>query len=92
MNLFWTQSAREDLERLFIFLAAVSPLAAERLVIRLVQAAIVLLEMPRLGNPVARYSHRDVRKMIVGNYVFHYELTRDAIYILRIWHSKEERT
>jgi len=91
MKLFWTQNARDDLERLFVFLAAVNPAAAERLIIQLTKAPKILLDTPRLGTPVARYNPREVRKMISRNYVFHYELTRDAIYVLRIWHGKEDR-
>ena len=92
MTLFWTHNARKDLERLITFLAGVSPRAAKRITIQLVKAPSILLKMPRLGTSVERYLPRDIRKLISGNYVFHYELTPDTIYILRIWHGREDRT
>ncbi len=91
MKLFWTHSARADLERLVAFLSDVSPRAAQRLTIQLVKAPTILQEMPRLGTPVERYNPRDVRKLISGKYVFHYELAPKTIYVLRIWHGREDR-
>jgi ParE toxin of type II toxin-antitoxin system, parDE len=40
---------------------------------------------------VPRYSSRDVRRFIVGQYEIRYEVTDNAIIIVRLWHTREDR-
>jgi plasmid stabilization system protein ParE len=87
----WTGKARDDLARLFDFLAAVNPAAAGRVVQSLTAAAGDLVKHPRIGESLEQYRPRDVRRVIVGHYEMRYELTRDVLYVLRLWHTREDR-
>jgi plasmid stabilization system protein ParE len=66
--------------------------AAALLVQKLVQAPSRLLEYPRIGEKLEAYETREVRRIIVGNYELRYEIAPGTIFILRLWHSREDRT
>ena len=91
MHLEWTSEAAGDLDRLYRFLASVNPGAARQIVANLVQAPIRLQEQPRLGLRLEEFAGRDVRRIIVGKYEIRYEVTAETIYVLRIWHGREDR-
>ena len=91
MSLKWTTSAERDLVRLHAFLASVNPRAAAQVVQQLVAGAEQLLTYPHLGVPLEEFVPRDVRRVIIGDYEMRYELADTEIYILRLWHSREDR-
>ena len=91
MTIDWTREASRDLVRLAEFLASVAPDVQARVVIELVQAASLLADSPRLGLRLPAYEPREVRRLVVGNYEMRYEVTPKTVYILRIWHGREER-
>lgn len=91
MALKWTTSAERDLIRLHAFLAPVNPRAAAQVIQQLVAGAEQLLTYPQLGTALDEFAPRDVRRVIVGDYELRYELTETTIYILRLWHSREDR-
>jgi plasmid stabilization system protein ParE len=91
MQIEWTVEAVSDLDRLHRFLAGVNPRAASQVVSTLVDAPSRLIEHPRLGGRLEGYGTRDVRRIVVGQYEMRYEVTATAIYILRIWHAREDR-
>lgn len=91
MKLRWTTPAHEDLHRLHAFLAPVSPRAAARVVDRLNAATRRLLQFPRVGARLEQYAPREVRRLIVGDYELRYEIVGELIYIVRIWHGREDR-
>jgi len=49
-----------------------------------------LIEAPRIGRPVVDIPG-EVRELVVGKYVVRYEVRKTVLYILRIWHGKENR-
>ncbi len=91
MLLQWTTSANRDLVRLHAFLQPVNPRAAAKAVQQLVMAAEQLLTYPELGVHLTEFSPRNVRRLIVGDYEMRYELTDTKIFILRLWHGREDR-
>lgn len=91
MLIRWTREALGDVERLRAFLAQVSPPAATALVRKLVAAPNVLTAHPRMGTALPEFSPRDVRRLIVGDYELRYELTGTTVFVLRIWHCREDR-
>ncbi len=91
MLLKWTQSAKRDLVRLHAFLAAINPRIAAQVVRQLITATEQLLGYPQLGVRLDEFAPRNVRRIIVGDYELRYELTDAAIYILRLWHVREDR-
>ena len=91
MKLEWTNKALSDLARLHDFLAPVNRRAAARAIQRLVTAPSKLLEHPRLGERLEEFSPREVRRLLVDRYEIRYEISRDTIYVLRVWHTREDR-
>lgn len=91
MILRWTTSAERDLVRIHAFLATINPRAAAQVVRQLIAGAEQLIQYPQLGIKLEEFLPRDVRRMIIGDYELRYELTDEAIYILRLWHGREDR-
>jgi len=91
MDIQWTVEAVSDLDRLHRFLADVNPRAASQVVQNLVEAPNRLVEHPRLGGRLEGFGSREVRRILVGQYEIRYEVRPDAIFVLRIWHGREER-
>ena len=91
MKVRWTTPAYQDLRRLHDFLAAASPQAAQRVVDRLNSATRRLLQFPRVGARLDQYTPREVRRLIIGDYELRYEIVGELIYIVRIWHGREDR-
>ncbi|TPE64469.1 type II toxin-antitoxin system RelE/ParE family toxin [Sandaracinobacter neustonicus] len=91
MTVQWTSKASSDLVRLYQHLSPVAPEAAARVVQQLSRAPDRLLEYPRLGEKLEAYAPREVRRIIVGNYEMRYEIAGGVIFVLRLWHCREDR-
>lgn len=91
MELVWTSKALSDLERLYLFLAAVNQIAAAKTVQQLTAAPITLQSNPRIGERLDEFEPRDVRRIFVGQYELRYEIADATVYILRMWHTREKR-
>lgn len=91
MQLKWTSKALSDLARLYEFLASVNRQAATRIVQSLATAAASLLANPRIGERLEEFNPREVRRILVGHYEMRYEIQEYIIYILRLWHTRENR-
>lgn len=91
MQLKWTSKALADLARLHDFLAPVNRSAAARTVQSLTAAPTNLLTNPRIGEKLDEFEPREVRRILVGHYEMRYEIQESTLYLLRIWHTREER-
>ena len=91
MELKWTTKALSDLARLYEFLAPVNKLAAARTVQSLTAAPVSLLQNPRIGERLEEFEPREVRRILVGQYEMRYEIQASTIYMLRLWHTREDR-
>ncbi|MCG5516408.1 MULTISPECIES: type II toxin-antitoxin system RelE/ParE family toxin [unclassified Ectothiorhodospira] len=91
MELKWTSKALSDLARLYEFLAPVNTLAAARVVQGLTKAPTILLTNPRMGEQLFQFDPREVRRIRVGEYEVRYEIQGSIIYVLRLWHCREDR-
>ncbi|HAY95392.1 type II toxin-antitoxin system RelE/ParE family toxin [Shewanella sp.] len=91
MELKWTSKALSDLARLYEFLALANKPAAARAVQALIQAPTVLLANPRIGEQLFQFEPREVRRILVGEYEVRYEVIDSIIYVLRLWHTRENR-
>lgn len=93
MNLVWLPQAQTDIQRLYDFLLARDPRAAERAIRAIQLGAQRLLELPRIGRRMDDDTER--REFFVpfgaGAYVLRYRLQEDIIVVIRVWHSREER-
>lgn len=91
MEAKWTSKALSDLTRLYEFLAAVNKPAAVRAVQSLTKAPTILLANPRIGERLFEFEPREIRRLLVGHYEIRYEIQQSTIYILRLWHTREDR-
>ena len=91
MALRWTTSARADLVRLHEFLEPVNPRAAGQAVRHLVASAKRIPGRPRLGQRLREFAPREVRRILIGDYEIRYELTLRDVFVLRIFHTREDR-
>ena len=91
MKLKWTSRAQSDLVRLYEFLASVNQPAAVCVVQSLTKAAATLLTNPRIGEQLFEFESREIRRIIVGKYEIRYEIQKTTIYVLRLWHTRENR-
>lgn len=91
MELKWTSKALSDLARLYEFLVSVDKRAAARTVQMLTAGPTKLLTNPRIGERLDEFDPREVRRILVGHYEVRYEIQQSIIYVLRMWHTREER-
>lgn len=91
MELQWTSKALSDLARLHEFLASLDKSAAARTIQSLIAAPAGLLENPRIGARLDEFAPREVRRILAGRYEIRYEIVDSTIYVLRLWHTREER-
>ncbi|MDD2724145.1 MAG: type II toxin-antitoxin system RelE/ParE family toxin [Methylovulum sp.] len=92
-QVIWLPEALDDLLRLRLFLADKNPNAATRAGQTILEAADRLAQFPLIGRPMDDGTPR--REMIApfgtGAYVLRYLYGNDAVFIIRVWHSKENR-
>jgi plasmid stabilization system protein ParE len=87
--------AAADLRRIKNFLEAANPAAWHRAQGTIEDAIESLSDLPSRGRPV---QHQGLRDLIVpfgrAAYIVRYQYveSRQAIFIRRIWHSREQRT
>jgi plasmid stabilization system protein ParE len=91
MLIEWTAASLSDLARLYDFLEPVNPNAAARTIQSLTAAPEQLLSHPRLGEELEEFRPREVRRILIGRYDMRYEIRDASVYILRIWHMREDR-
>jgi len=90
MGLIFSKAAVHDLVRLREFIAKHNPNAAQRVSRRLRGAIKGLVNSPQIGRPVPDLPG-EIRELIFGKYVVRYEVRTNSLYVLRLWHGKEDR-
>lgn len=91
MRILWFAEAWEDLDRLHAFIAEHDLDAADATLDRLAKAPEALLDFPRRGSRLSRYAPRELREFRVANYLLRYEILDSHIFVLRLFHSREDR-
>lgn len=90
----WLPEALGDIERLYTFLHDKDFDAAKRMAANLLKGTELLQSSPRTGRPMPDETGR--RELFVafgaGAYVLRYINTGKVIIIIRVWHSKENRS
>ncbi len=92
MKLSYSCEAIGDLIRLREFIATKNPGAAQKIAKSLRKGISQLKTFPYLGVEVEQAPDpKMIRDLIIGNYIARYLIHAKQIYILRVWHHKEER-
>ncbi len=92
MKLSYSREAISDLIRLREFIASKNPDAAHKIARSIKNGITQLKTFPYLGVEVELAPNPEmIRDLIIGNYIARYLVHQKHVYILRIWHHKEER-
>lgn len=91
MDIQFTPESVDDLERLRQFLMEAGASYAKRMANEIVQGLQNLRLFTRLGLPVQQAPDPDViRDLYIDKYCVRYLITTEVIYILRVWHGRED--
>lgn len=89
----WHPDTRSDIQRLYEFLYDRNPAAAAELLKTLRNGTEILSANPRIGRPMPDETAR--RELFLsfgaGHYVLRYRQTNSGIFILLVWHNREDR-
>ena len=90
MKVRYSPESVDDLQRVVEFVEAKNPFAARRIAIDLQEGVAKLKQFPKIGLPVLKASDPEqIRDLYTGGYTVRYLIAGEIIYILRIWHNKE---
>lgn len=90
MKIRYSPESIGDLQRVVEFVEVKNPFAARRIAIDLQEGVAKLKQFPKIGLPVLKASDPEqIRDLYTGNYTVRYLIAGEIIYILRIWHNKE---
>jgi len=92
-GIVWLPTAIKDIQRLRLFLENKSPNSAQRAVVKMLTGAEILTLYPEAGIPLNDGTDR--RELVLpfgsGAYVLRYLIENQTVFIVRAWHSKENR-
>lgn len=92
MKLVYSERAVSDLTQLREFIAQHNPSAATRIASELVAKVEHLQRFPLIGKLVDESPEpRQIRDLVVADYIVRYLPTESAIIVLRVWHHREHR-
>ena len=91
MALRWARAAFADLQRIHEFLEPVNAVAAARVVRAVASRVRRIPAQPRLGEKLTGFGERDVRRVLVQQYEVRYEIIGSDIYVLRVFHTRQDR-
>ena len=57
----------------------------------LTKAPTALLTNPGVGEQLSEFEPREVRRFVIGRYEMRYEIQASTLYVLRLWHTREDR-
>lgn len=92
MNVSYSREAVRDLRRLREFIEVKNPGAAQKASFTILKGIAQLRDFPLLGTKVERAPNPEaVRDLVIGNFLARYLAHETEIYVLRIWHQREDR-
>lgn len=89
MNVTYSPESINDLQKVVEFVEPKNPFAARR-AIDIQEGIERLKQFPNIGLPVIKADNPEqIRDLYVRSYTVRYFVTDELIYILRVWHNKE---
>ncbi|EGG94415.1 hypothetical protein IMCC1989_2814 [gamma proteobacterium IMCC1989] len=90
MKVNYSPESIEDLQRVVEFVEQKNPYAARRIAIDLQEGMSRLKQFPEIGLPVLKATEPEkIRDLYIDDYTVRYLIAKDVIYVLRVWHNKE---
>ena len=92
MRISYSPESIQDLRRLREFIEVKNPTAAQKTAASILKGIKQLKSFPFLGVEVPQAPNPEmIRDLIIANYIVRYLVNAKKIYILRVWHHKEDR-
>lgn len=89
MKLLWTERALAEIDEAFAYVAADSPMAAERLALLIETKALLLIDQPSMGRPGRVDGTREF--VVTGTrYVLPYRVRNGRVEILAVLHASRQ--
>lgn len=90
MKLIFMDEALDDIEYICEFLVEAGERKTDDIRYRIISSTGRLMDFPKLGVKVHQSCEwGDVRDFFSGHYCLRYAFYKGVIYILRVWHQKE---
>ncbi len=92
MRISYSPESIDDLRRLREFIEIKNLGAAQKTATSILKGIRQLKSFPHLGVEVPQAPNPEmIRDLIIGNYIVRYLVSGEKIYVLRVWHHKENR-
>lgn len=92
MNVRYSPEAVQDLRRLRAFIEVKHPRAAQKAASTILEGIKQLKSFPMLGTKVLRAPNPEiVRDLAIGDYLVRYLVREREVYVLRVWHQRDDR-
>ncbi|KAF1720650.1 type II toxin-antitoxin system RelE/ParE family toxin [Pseudoxanthomonas wuyuanensis] len=88
MRIVWTDRAKARLHQIHTYIAQDQPLNADRVVDRLTQRVVQLIEHPRSGRMVEKYQRDELRELTEAPYRIIYLILPERIDIVTVRDSR----
>lgn len=89
-KLLWSGPALDDLREIRNYVSRDKPEAAKRLAKAIRQKVLRLKEHPLSGRVVPELPGLGYREVIVASYRIVYEVQKNRVIILRVWHERRK--
>lgn len=90
MKVRYSSESIADLQRVLEFIEDRNPFAARRIALDIQEGVDKLKHFPRIGLPVLKSPDPgQIRDLYIGKYTVRYLIADTTIFILRIWHNRE---
>ena len=90
MNVYWTETAMGQLDRIYEYIGETSMVYALRMVDRITRCSEQIAAFPGSGRMVPEFDRYNIREVIEGPYRIIYSIEEDTIDILAVVHGAQD--
>jgi toxin ParE1/3/4 len=89
MNVYWTETAIQQLSNLYTYLCQTSPPYAQRTIDRITRRSQQIATFPNSGRVVSEFDNDRIREIIEGKYRIIYTIQANQIEVLAVLHGAQ---
>lgn len=90
MNVYWTETAMRQLDRIYEYIGETSVVYARRMVDRITRRSEQIAAFPGSGRMVPEFDRTNIREVIEGPYRIIYSIEEENVDILAVVHGAQE--
>lgn len=90
MRLVWSNTARNDLKQLNVYIGQDSPIYARQFIQRILMRVETLPGFPNLGRHVPEVNRDDIQEIVFQGYRLIYQVAADHVLILTVVHGSRD--